>query len=61
MDLGFTGKILFFKKIDIKSHEAFSDFRREETDLPYAKGVELLKQRFTELVAERAKKPAASN
>lgn len=61
MDLAFTGKILWFKKIDIKSHETYNDFRREETDLPYAKGVELLKQRFEQLVAERSKKVTPSN
>lgn len=61
MDLAFTGKILFFKKIDIKSHETLSDFRHVDTDLSYAKGVELLKQRFEQLVAERSKKVTPSN
>jgi len=43
MSLGFTGKILFFKSIAIKSDEVFSDFRRVPADTTFAQGVELLK------------------
>ena len=43
MSLSFTGKILFFKSIAIKSDEVFSDFRRVPGDTTFAQGVELLK------------------
>jgi hypothetical protein len=42
MSLGFTGKILLFKTIAIKSEEVFSDFRRVPADTTFAQGVELL-------------------
>lgn len=44
MGLRFTGKILFFKRIDIQSTEVFSDFRPVPTGLSFAQGVELLKK-----------------
>ncbi len=44
MSLAFTGKILFFKKIDIRSTETFSDFHLVARDLSFAQGVELLKK-----------------
>jgi len=44
MSLAFTGKILFFKRIDIKSTETFSDFHPVPRDLTFAQGVELLKK-----------------
>jgi hypothetical protein len=43
MSLGFTGKILIFKSIAIKSDEVFSDFRRVPADTTFAQGVEMLK------------------
>jgi hypothetical protein len=43
MSLGFTGKILIFKSIVIKSEEVFSDFRRVPADTTFAQGVEMLK------------------
>jgi len=43
MSLRITGKILMFKGISIISDETFSDFRRVPGDLPFAKGVDLLK------------------
>ena len=53
MSLGFTGKILLFKSLAIKSDEVFSDFRRVPADTAFAQGVELLK-------AEEAKLAQAS-
>jgi hypothetical protein len=50
MSLNFTGKILLFKSLAIKSEEVFSDFRRVPTDTTFAQGVEMLK-------AEEAKLP----
>jgi hypothetical protein len=43
MSLTFTGKILFFKSIAIKSDEVFSDFRRVPADTTFGQGVEMLK------------------
>jgi hypothetical protein len=42
MSLAFTGKILFFKNIAIKSDEVFSNFRRVPNDTTFAQGVKLL-------------------
>jgi hypothetical protein len=44
MNLSFTGKILLFKSINIKSEEVYSDYRRVDRDLSFAQGVELLKK-----------------
>ncbi|MGO9127170.1 MAG: hypothetical protein ACLP6G_20070 [Terriglobales bacterium] len=44
MDLDFTGRILLFKKLVIKSTEILSDFREAPPDLTFAQGVELLKK-----------------
>ena len=43
MRLEFTGKILLFKTIAIKSEEVFTDFRRVPPDITFAEGVEMLK------------------
>jgi len=44
MNLSFTGKILFFKGINIKSSEVYSDFRHVPPNLTFAQGLELLKK-----------------
>ena len=44
MSLAFTGRILFFKRIDIKSTELLSDFRPVPRGLSFAQGVDLLKK-----------------
>jgi len=44
MSLAFTGKILLFKRIDIKSTEVYSDFHPVPSGLTFAQGVELLKK-----------------
>jgi hypothetical protein len=44
MGLTFTGKILLFKRLDIRSTETFSDFRSVPTSLTFAQGVDLLKK-----------------
>jgi hypothetical protein len=44
MSLAFTGKILLFKKLDLKSTEVLKDFRPVPRDLTFAQGVELLKK-----------------
>jgi hypothetical protein len=43
MSLGFTGRILLFKSIAIKSEEVLGDFRRVPADTTFAQGVEMLK------------------
>jgi hypothetical protein len=43
MSLKMTGKILMIKSISMTSDEIFSDFQRVADNLPFAKGVELLK------------------
>jgi hypothetical protein len=44
MSLSFTGKILLFKHLDIKSTETLKDFRPVPLNLTFAQGVELLKK-----------------
>ena len=44
MDLAFSGKILLFKSLVIKSTEVYSDFQRVATNLTFAQGVDLLKK-----------------
>ncbi len=44
MSLSFTGKILLFKRIDIRSTEVYSDFRPVPAGLTFAQGVDLLKK-----------------
>jgi hypothetical protein len=49
MSLDFTGRILLFKSLKIKSNEIYSDFRPAPPDLTFAQGVELLKKQQAEL------------
>ncbi len=49
MSLSFTGKVLLFKTLNIKSEEVFSNFRPAPSDLSFAQGVELLKKEEAEL------------
>jgi len=49
MSLSFTGKILLFKHLDIKSTEVTSDYRQVPRDLTFAQGVEMLKKHLQEL------------
>jgi hypothetical protein len=44
MDLAFTGRALWVKKINIKMAEVFSDFKPAPADLTFAQAVELLKK-----------------
>lgn len=48
MELAFTGKVLFFKSIAIKSTETYSDFHEVPSNLTFAQGVELLKKHIAE-------------
>ena len=63
MRLAFTGKILLFKSISIKSEEVFSDFRRVPADTTFAEGVRMLEQERAKLTeggaeTERAERRA---
>jgi hypothetical protein len=60
MALKMTGKILMFKSISMNSNEVLSDFQRVPENLPFAKGVELLKAQREKLASgvERALLPA---
>jgi hypothetical protein len=44
MELAFTGKVLLFKSLNIKSTEIYSDFHPVPTDLTFAQGAQLLKK-----------------
>jgi hypothetical protein len=57
LEMAFTGKILFFKNVNVQSTELSSDFRPVSADLTYAQGVELLKQQQT-VIAEDLHKAA---
>jgi len=55
MTLSFTGKILFFKSISIKSDEVLSNFRRVPSDTTFAKGVQILKAEEARLEQSNAR------
>jgi hypothetical protein len=61
MSLNFTGKILFFKTIAIKSDEIFSDFRRVPSDTTFAQGVKMLKAEEVKLAQTRTEATKAEN
>jgi hypothetical protein len=55
MDLAFTGKILLFKNLNIKSTEIYSDFRPVPADLSFSQGVELLKKQVATVAENQAR------
>jgi hypothetical protein len=57
MDLSFTGKVLMFKKLVIKSDECFTDFRPAPSDLSFAQAVELLKKQGSEIAENQRSIP----
>jgi hypothetical protein len=57
MGLTFTGKILLFKHLDIRSTETFSDFRSVPTGLTFAQGVDLLKKQQATLAENQRSEP----
>jgi len=44
MELAFTGKILWVKKLNVRSNDVFSDFRVVAPDLTFSQGVALLEK-----------------
>jgi len=57
MELAFTGKILFVKKLSIQSSDTFSDFHPVPSNLTFAQGVELLKKKADQMNAAASAKP----
>jgi len=55
MELALTGKVLFVKKLNIRSSDIFSEFHPVPSDLTFAQGVELLKKHATEDAAASPK------
>jgi hypothetical protein len=53
MDLDLTGRILFFKKLVVKSTQTFSDFHEAPPNLTFAQGVEFLKKQAQEVAENR--------
>lgn len=49
MELSFTGKVLLFKKLDIRSSDIFSDFHPVPPNLTFAQAVDLLRKQVTQL------------
>ena len=58
MELSFTGKILLFKSLAIKSEETESDFQRVPLNLTFAQGVQLLEQRASQMQTNDAPQQA---
>ncbi len=48
MELSFTGKVFFLKKLNIRSSDVFSEFRPVPASLTFAQGVELLEKEIAE-------------
>ena len=57
MSLSFTGKILLFKSLNIKSDEVFNNFRPVPSDLSFVQGVELIKKQQSELAQNPRQSP----
>ncbi len=49
----FTGKVLFFKNIDVNTQEVAWDFRRVADNLSFAQGLDFLKQQSTTISKTR--------
>lgn len=60
MELSFTGKILWVKRLSIQSSETFSDFHPVPSDLTFAQGVELLKKQASQADSSASEKPHAA-
>jgi hypothetical protein len=54
MELAFTGKVLLFKSLNIKSTEIYSDFRPVPADLTFAEGVQLLRKQIATVAQNQA-------
>ncbi len=54
MSLAFTGKILLFKNLSLRSDEVLTDFRRVPDNTTFAQGVEMLKAEEAKLAQTRS-------
>lgn len=54
MSLEFTGKILLFKSLSIKSDEVFDDFQRVPPDTTFAQGVQIVRAEEAKLAQNRS-------
>ena len=61
MSLTFTGRILLFRSIAIKSNEVLNDFRRVPADTTFAQGVEMLKAELARLPENQKPGTAATD
>ncbi len=61
MELLFTGKILLFKSLNIRSTDIFSDFKPVPFDLTFAQGVDLLEKWAAEQNSQRQSKLAENS
>ena len=61
MSLSFSGKILLFKNIAIRSDEVFSNFQRVPADTSFAQGVQMLKAERARLAEGGAETANAEN
>jgi hypothetical protein len=61
MSLAFTGKVLLFKSLDIKSDEVFGDFQQVPGDLTFAQGVKMLEAEESKLARNQAASGGASS
>ena len=57
MELSFTGKILLFKKLNIRSTDSFSSFRPVAPDLTFAQGVAMLQKEAARIEGATPKIP----
>src|SRR5262249_53311008 len=53
MSLAFTGKLLLFKKVDIKTSEGYSECRSVPVGLSFAQAVEMLRKQEALLAENR--------
>jgi hypothetical protein len=59
MQLAFTGKLLLFKSLDIKSTEVYSDFQSVPADISFAEGAQLLRKQIA-TIAENQSQPESA-
>lgn len=61
MSLSFSGRVLLFKSIAIRSDEVFSNFQRVPADTSFAQGVQMLKAERARLAESGAETAKAQN
>jgi hypothetical protein len=61
MELSFTGKVFFFKRLNIHSSDVFTDFRPVPNTLTFVEGVELLKKQLMQEQPASVSPPGKQN